>query len=960
MRNQVAVAILFLTVLLLPMVPVTADNPDIDYGDGQTVFTWIGTASTVELIGEWNWSETSSLTEQNGIWSTTIPIDEGLYCYKLIVDGEYIFDPANPYRGYCDDIENSVVRVKDSDRPNFASEIINQQLIVSFLPGITGAGPDGIPSGLEAAVWDEASMTWTLDLAGLSDGKHTLDLAINDTNGNVAYDHLVPFWTGPQSDFSWEDSLIYMIMTDRYINGNTSNDPSPTGAAAGADWLGGDIEGVTSKIQSGYFAELGVNVLWLTPFNTNAQGTGIAGDGVHDVAAYHGYWPVEPRQVDPRLGTADQLKTMVDAAHESGIRVMMDYVVNHVHQDHTYHQNNPEWFNQGCICGTTDCDWTERRLDCQFTSYMPDVNWKIREASEQFIEDALWWLEEFDFDGARIDAVKHVEDLAITNLATRINERFETVGTDYYLKGETAMGWSGDNLADNQYQYDTINRYIGENSLDGQADFVLYHAVVDNVFTQGARDYQHLDYWTSRSQDQYVEGATMVPYVGSHDVPRIASRADTGTGDANNQWQEDGLPGQPGDESTYQAVLQAYGWLFTTPGAPLLYYGDEYGEYGGADPDNRHMYRDNTAWSQFEQSLFDKISQIGQLRAESIALKQGSYSTRYASPDLLIYDMSHAEQNMSIILNRGQAVTHQDFDSDDVIRFGEATISSAGINIPSNSVTIIELDANPTIPQREPDSHCLIVNNFTMNATYFINLDLTNICTKELHYPGVNSSVDNNLVTGFPDYNEWFYMIFPETSYNMSWQLALNETIPNGTLITLLFNATILNCGPEGDWHDCPTSSLAHSFTVLWPSNETNSTSPPVEPQPILGCTDDSALNYQNDATEDDGSCNYPVDNQNNNTDSQVNNSNNDSAIQDNTNTTQNNNQTDLLVKDCPMCCGENIQIPIDEPCPIPDCQPCSEQSVDSKSTAGEFVRSALAVAVFIGLIVLLFVSRKK
>jgi glycosidase len=960
MRNQVVVAILFLTVLLLPTVPVTADNPDIDYDDGQTVFTWSGTASTVELIGEWNWSETSSLTEQNGIWSTTIPIDEGLYCYKLIVDGEYIFDPANPYRGYCDDIENSVVRVKDSDRPNFASEIINQQLIVSFLPGTTGAGPDGNPSGLETAVWDEASMTWTLDIAGLSDGKHTLDLAINDTNGNVAYDHLVPFWTGPQSDFSWEDSLIYMIMTDRYINGNTSNDPSPTGAAAGADWMGGDIEGVTSKIQSGYFAELGVNVLWLTPFNTNAQGTGIAGDGVHDVAAYHGYWPVEPRQVDPRLGTADQLKTMVDAAHESGIRVMMDYVVNHVHQDHTYYQDNPEWFNQGCICGTTDCDWTDRRLDCQFTSYMPDVNWKIREASEQFIEDALWWLEEFDFDGARIDAVKHVEDLAITNLATRINERFETVGTDYYLKGETAMGWSGDNLADNQYQYDTINRYIGENSLDGQADFVLYHAVVDNVFTQGARDYQHLDYWTSRSQDQYVEGATMVPYVGSHDVPRIASRADTGTGDANNQWQEDGLPGQPGDESTYQAVLQAYGWLFTTPGAPLLYYGDEYGEYGGADPDNRHMYRDNTAWSQFEQSLFDEISQIGQLRAESIALKQGSYSTRYASPDLLIYDMSHAEQNMSIILNRGQAVTHQDFDSGDVIRFGEATISSAGINIPSNSVTIIELDANPTIPQREPDSHCLIVNNFTMNATYFINLDLTNICTKELHYPGVNSSVDNNLVTGFSDYNEWFYMIFPETSYNMSWQLALNETIPNGTLITLLFNATILNCGPEGDWHDCPTSSLAHSFTVLWPSNETNSTSPPVEPQPILGCTDDSALNYQNDATEDDGSCNYPVDNQNNNTDSQVNNSNNDSVIEDNNNTTQNDNQTDLLMKDCPICCGQAIQIPIDEPCPIPDCQPCNGQSVDSKSTAGEFVRSALAVAVFIGLIVLLFVSRKK
>ena len=81
MRNQVVAAILFLTVFLLPMVPVNADNPNIDYNDGQTVFTWSGTASTVELIGEWNWSDTSSLSEQNGIWSTTISLDEGLYCY---------------------------------------------------------------------------------------------------------------------------------------------------------------------------------------------------------------------------------------------------------------------------------------------------------------------------------------------------------------------------------------------------------------------------------------------------------------------------------------------------------------------------------------------------------------------------------------------------------------------------------------------------------------------------------------------------------------------------------------------------------------------------------------------------------------------------------------------------------------------------------------------------------------
>ena len=675
------------------MISVTADNPQVDYQSGHTEFSWIGTASTVELTGEWNWSDTISLVENNGIWSTQVNLSEGMYCYKFIIDGVYTFDPSNSYRGYCGNIENSVARVQDSNRPNFDSGIVDQQLTITFLPGVGGAGPSGTPSGLENAIWDSSNMTWSLDVSQLEEGKHTLRLEINDTDGNQAYDRLVPFWVGGQSEFSWEDSLIYMIMTDRYINGNTSNDPQATNAAYGADWMGGDIEGVTQKIESGYFADLGVNVLWLTPFNTNAQGTGVAADGVHDVAAYHGYWPVEPREVDSRLGTAEQLKEMVEVAHSAGIRVMMDYVVNHVHEDHTYYQDNPEWFNQGCICGTSNCDWTEHRLDCQFTSYMPDVNWKIRDASEQFIDDALWWLEEFDLDGARIDAVKHVDDLAATNLATRINERFETVGTDYYLKGETAMGWSGDSLEDNQFQYDTINQYIGEDSLDGQADFVLYHAVVDNVFTQGTRNYQHLDYWTNRSQDQYVPGAVMVPYVGSHDVSRLTSRADGGTGDAYNQWQEQGLPGQPGNDDAYQAALQAYGWLLTTPGAPLLYYGDEYGEYGGADPDNRHMYRDSTNWNDRENGLFENISALGKLRLESIALKQGIYSTKYATPDMLIYDMSHSNQNMSIILNRGTQTSYTGFSDSDLVRFGEATITSGTISIPANSVTVIELNS---------------------------------------------------------------------------------------------------------------------------------------------------------------------------------------------------------------------------------------------------------------------------
>ena len=683
----------------------------------KTVFTYKGFATDVSVVGEWDWDTPVQMVDQNGIWAGELELNEGLYCYKFIVDGQYIFDPMNPERSYCGGIENSLVRVRDHVRPQFSAELTNQSLLVTYHPGSSGSAFDGTPSALTGSVWDAQLQTWTYDLSGLDDGKHNFKIEGFDVDGNPAYDLLIPFWTGQSADFEWQDALIYMVMTDRFVNGNTSNDEPLTGAAQGADWQGGDFAGVTQIIESGYFDDLGVGALWLSPFNTAAEGTGKAADGVHDVSSFHGYWPTEARGIEPKLGTEDELHALVQAAHDHDIRVMMDFVVNHVHEQHTYYQDNPEWFNAGCICGTANCDWTEHRLDCQFTSYMPDVNWKIRNASEQFIDDALWWLETYDLDGLRIDAVKHVEDLATRNLVAQVNERFQTVGTDYYLKGETAMGWSGHSLTDNQEQYGTINAYMGPDGLDGQADFVLYHAVVDNVFVSGNENYQHLDYWTNRSQDQYVDGSVMVPYVGSHDVPRLTSRADTGTNDAFNQWSEDGLPGQPGDISAYNAAMQAYGWLLTTPGAPLLYYGDEYGEYGGADPDNRHMYRNNSSWSSMENSLFENISELGKLRSTSLALQRGEYSTRLAMANLLVYNMTHDDHVMTIVLNRGAPTSVNGFEGNDVVRFGSTSIQNGVLNVPAHSVTVIELnvDNEPLPVYGCTDS---LATNFDSSATY--------------------------------------------------------------------------------------------------------------------------------------------------------------------------------------------------------------------------------------------------
>ena len=723
---------------------ITVEAPAVRVRDTLTNFTWQpeqGEAqpNNVSIIGEWDWNTHSDLTfdSNSGIWSTSISLQEGLYCYKFVVgENDYRFDLSNPYRGYCGDFENSIARIENTNLPSLSLDSysieedgINAKIL--FWAGGNNAAPDSVSATVMhnfvesniSGIWDSNDWSLNLSIDELTSGKYTLKVVGKDINNHDAEELLLPFWIGDQSNFIWDDALIYMVMTDRFVDGNPSNNAAATTAAQGADWLGGDFAGVTQMIQAGYFNNLGVNALWLTPFNTAANGTEFASDGQHEVSSYHGYWPIEPREVDNRLGTEIELENLISAAHENGIRVMGDFVVNHVHEDHPYYTNNPDWFNQGCLCGTQNCDWTEHRLDCQFRSYMPDLNWKNRAASEQMIADGLWWLERFDLDGARIDAVKHVDDLAIYNFGTQVKERFESMGTDYYLKGETAMGWAGHNLQDNANEYGTINNYIGPNGLDGQADFVLYHAVVDNVFTSGNMDYQHLDYWTARSQEQYEDGAIMVPFVGSHDVPRFTSRADPGTNDEWNQWQEDGLPGEPGTNAPYRASLQAHSWLLTTPGAAVIYQGDEYGEYGGADPDNRHLWRSSENWNHREQILQENISSLGALRLELDTLRRGGYSSIYNSSEIVVFSREYGGESSLIALNRGQTTENINIGTmfnNHSIAFGSASINNTILTIPVNSVSILtneELANNTPLEPEIPG--CLDENatNHNPNAT---------------------------------------------------------------------------------------------------------------------------------------------------------------------------------------------------------------------------------------------------
>lgn len=616
----------------------------------------------VFVAGEWNnFSQTADpLTDDGtGRYTRTLRLAPGLYAYKFFFEmgATWEFDPAHLVRAYVDGVENSGLRVADCTDESFVVRSSTASAEGTFEASVQISAPeatvsaellhDGARRELSSSELSVVANDATVSLSGLASGKYTVRLY---TSGA---DVLLPFWIEAEP-FSWSDAVIYMVVTDRFRDGDPSNNPPPNGASPGGEWVGGDLQGVTAAINDGYFDDLGVNALWLTPFNTNAEGVFADADGVHQVSGYHGYWPKSPTEVDPRIGGEDALREMMAAAHARGIRVLMDLVANHVHEEHPYVAAHPDWFNEGCLCGTDGCDWTARRLDCLFRTYMPDVDWTNKQASEQWLADSLDWLEDYDLDGFRVDAVKHVVDGAVFNLAERVRERFETAGTQYFLMGETAMGWdssSGPEAGGNVENYGTISRYVGPQALNGQFDFVLYYAA-SLAFLSDADDrgLAHVQYWSEQSTRQFPQGAVMTPYIGSHDTPRFMTLA-SAPDRAGNKW--DNLPPAPDTQSPYDRMYVALGWLFQLPGAPLLYYGDEYGEYGGSDPDNRHLMRFGADRNKREQAQAARVSALVTARRALPGLRSSATESLYVDHDLSVAVRGQGADRVIAVLYRG-------------------------------------------------------------------------------------------------------------------------------------------------------------------------------------------------------------------------------------------------------------------------------------------------------------------
>lgn len=464
----------------------------------------------------------------------------------------------------------------------------------------------------------------------------------------------------PVGVFDWRDASIYFVFVDRFFDGDNTNNPSaPNGVLQPAQYQGGDWKGVTQKINSNYFTDLGVTVLWLTVPVQNADtfaGQGVGGDG-HLYSSYHGYWPLDVAQPEKAFGTLQDLKNLVDAAHQKKLRVIFDYAMVHVQISSPTYQQNPSWFwpnayNSGdCICGQ-NCSWDAQGDRCWFTSYLPHWNYTVSAARDFSVAAAEKWVADTGADGFRLDAIKHVDISWLTQLRSKIASDIlakQMPMQRFYMVGETY----------DFYNRDFIKSFVDpQTKLDGQFDFPLRRMLVESLLLK----YQGMDAlrtFMDSNDFYYGSQAIMSPFIGNHDLPRAihlaqepplwSNQADDGK---NLAWSNS--PGLPNQRKAFEKMANAFAVLFTNRGAPLIYYGDEWGLPGAGDPDNRRFMQ-WTGYSADQQYLHDRIKALLAIRNAHPALRRGLRSTLSATGDVWVFSMSTTGDQVFVGINRGDS-----------------------------------------------------------------------------------------------------------------------------------------------------------------------------------------------------------------------------------------------------------------------------------------------------------------
>ena len=586
---------------------------------------------------------------------------------------------------------------------------------------LAGSFNDWRVDGFNALDYSASTGTWS-GVFDLGSGSFSYKLVLNGTEWLT--DPQNPSLSGDPSDlnstlqiscpvvcrgnavgFDWHDQVLYSVLIDRFADSDGKG-ASPGEGGNAQDprfgYGGGDLQGVRQHLD--YIAELGASAIWLSPPTLNGPG------------GYHGYYPAPPNvsfdaqgnanptpEVDPHFGSARDLHDLVNDAHGrpgSGLRVVLDYVMKHAHQSSPLTTAHPDFFvGQGknirlCNNGTPDPSddlWTdpEWKTKCSFDTWLWPFDYAASPAALAWsMNDASWWAKTYDIDGFRLDAITHVSPLWPAALRARVNQQFGSRAVPLYLVGETF-----------DYRRGAIRPLVDpRRRLDGQLDFPLRGQLTDALLLKNT-PLDQLAAWIEANDRYYGVEAVMSTFIGNHDLPRAIHyatgqipSATIGSGPGNNA---PGQFSQPTDAAPYERLALAFAVLLTSPGIPVIYYGDEIGLAGGGDPENRRMmpWQDSSLLPP-QKNLRESVRQLLAIRAKFRVLSRGVRTTLSADADTWLYRMSACStwRNVLVAVNRSDAPrslelpvgTHRDL-------LGNETVSSP-LLVPARSFRVLQQD----------------------------------------------------------------------------------------------------------------------------------------------------------------------------------------------------------------------------------------------------------------------------
>lgn len=528
-------------------------------------------------------------------------VSTGDYYYYYVVDGTEELDAFNSEKADYSGKECSVCHFKKANVSVTASLSqyamdYNDNNVLSVK--LTAKDGEGLETSEIAAITADLSelglnrefaidptlMEGTIScLNTVAAGEKTIPVTVKDIYGNVyttATNVTVTERKKSAGDFDWDEAVIYFAVTDRFFDGDASNNDAygvgdyNTGEKGGSSYHGGDFAGLNQKLD--YLKDLGVNTIWITPIVENI--TEDQHDNKTDTATYgyHGYWASDFTKLNKHLGTEQQFKALLDAAHSKGMKIMVDVVLNHAGY------GTEKYFNS--ILTDADGNSISMIRDSNNTisgddkydslSDLPDFVTENKAVTDQLVTWQTEWMSKYSIDYYRVDTVKHVETTtweAFKNSLTKVNPDFKMIGE-----------YSGAGYANNAGE-------LGTGSMDALLDFDF------NDFAQKfvTGDISGVESSLQKRNGAINNTATMGSFLSSHDEDSLQYKL------VNES--------KLSEEEAYNLMKVAATLQITAKGQPVLYYGEEIGQ-GGANNWPLQTNRRDFDWTELEKQKADSNS----------------------------------------------------------------------------------------------------------------------------------------------------------------------------------------------------------------------------------------------------------------------------------------------------------------------------------------------------------------